>query len=132
MRSRRSRGRSRQRAGGLDERPQPPDLHVATRQHDGDPLALAQAICKAALGDRRHAAAAFSLAGHVGRARLGALMERHHQPGRIARIGGVALALLPAAIALALIPFAPTGVPVIAAAGVAVLAGLVAKPRSDS
>jgi hypothetical protein len=74
----------------------------------GDPLALAQAICKAALGDRRHAAAAFSLAGHVGRARLGALMERHNQPGRIARIGGIALAVLPAAIALALLFSAPT------------------------
>lgn len=73
----------------------------------GDPLALANAICKAALGDRRHAAAAFSLAGHVGRARLGALMERHSQPGVFTRAGGIALAALPAAMALALLLSAP-------------------------
>lgn len=40
--------------------------------------------------------------------------------------------LIGAGVAVALIPFAPTGVPVIAAAGVAVVAGLVAKPRSAS
>ncbi len=74
----------------------------------GDPLALANAICKAALGDQRHGAAAFSLAGHVGRARLAALIERRNQPGSLARVAGLALAVVPATIALALLLSAPT------------------------
>ena len=42
------------------------------------------------------------------------------------------VALIGAGIAVALIPLAPTGVPVIAAAGVAAIAGLVANPRSTT
>lgn len=77
-------------------------------RHTGDPLALAQAICKAALGASRHAAASFSLAGHNGQARLDALMEHHRQPGKVLRVGGLALAALPLAVALTLLLSAPT------------------------
>ena len=87
----------------------------------GDPLALANAICKAALGEKRHAAAAFSLSGHVGRARLGALIERQNQPGALARVAGLTLTVVPATIALALL----LSVPTIASVGLAQASGSV-------
>jgi Zn-dependent protease with chaperone function len=73
----------------------------------GDPLALANAICKAAIPDRPEPMPLVSLAGHAGRGRLGALIDRQ-RPGRVIRISGFLLAVLPATLALALLASLPT------------------------
>jgi len=87
----------------------------------GDPLALANAICKAALPQRPEPVALMSLAGHAGRGRLGALIDRQ-RPGRAVRLSGVLLAALPAALTLTLLLCMPT----IASVGLEQAAGAVA------
>ena len=87
----------------------------------GDPLALANAICKAAVPAAPEPAALMSLAGYAGRGRLGALMDRR-QPGALVRALGVLLAVVPAALALTLLISMPT----IASIGFEQAAGAVA------
>jgi Zn-dependent protease with chaperone function len=87
----------------------------------GNPLALANAICKAAVSDRPEPVALMSLAGYAGRGRLGALLDRP-QLGSVVRASGVFIALLPSALALALL----VSMPMIASIGVQQAAGAVA------
>jgi Zn-dependent protease with chaperone function len=87
----------------------------------GDPLALANAICKAAVPPASEPAALMSLAGYVGRGRLGALVERR-QPGAVVRVSGILLAVVPMALALTLF----VSIPTIASIGLNQAAGTVA------
>lgn len=75
----------------------------------GDPLALASAICKSALGGiARPVPLLAALAGSAGRARLDPLLHRGRRPGRLARGGGMFLAASVPALALTLVLSAPT------------------------
>jgi predicted branched-subunit amino acid permease len=81
---------------------------------------LLGAIGGTVLGDPR----TYGLDAAVGAAFLALLWPRLREPG------GLALALAAAAVALLVVPLAPAGVPVLAAGGTALLAGLLARGRS--
>lgn len=81
---------------------------------------LAGALAGTAIGDPR----SYGLDAAVGAAFLALLWPRFHDP--TSRVVAVAAA----AVALGLVPLTPAGIPVLAAAGVAVLAGLLG-PRRD-
>lgn len=87
----------------------------------GNPLALANAICKAAVSTSPEPVALMSLAGYAGRGRLGALLDRQ-RPGPLVRASGLLIAVLPAALALTLLAAMPT----IASIGLDQAAGAVA------
>lgn len=81
---------------------------------------LLGAIGGTVLGDPR----TYGLDAAVGAAFLALLWPRLRESG------GLALALAAAAVALLVVPLAPAGVPVLAAGGTALLAGLLARGRS--
>lgn len=81
---------------------------------------LLGAIGGTVLGDPR----TYGLDAAVGAAFLALLWPRLREPG------GLALALAAATVALLVVPLAPAGVPVLAAGGTALLAGLLARGRS--
>ena len=83
---------------------------------------LVGAIAGEAIGDPRD----FGLDAAVGAAFLALLWPRLDRP--LHRV----VALLAAAVALGVVPFTAAGVPVLVAAGVALLAGVLARPRDAS